>query len=102
MSRTLIPCNLVILIIINYNKLKIFIDVKGIGMWEECLIVDGVKLPTGYYFGITAATGDLSGLFILDFLRFSIFLLSAVCFMWECIVGMIFKPESNYCKKIFL
>jgi len=28
--------------------------------WEECFIVRKVKIPKGYYFGITAATGDLA------------------------------------------
>ena len=28
--------------------------------WKECFSVRGIRLPTGYYFGITAATGDLS------------------------------------------
>ena len=25
--------------------------------WEECFRVEGVKLPTGYYFGVSATTG---------------------------------------------
>jgi len=29
--------------------------------WKLCFKVDGVHLPTGYYFGVSAATGDLSG-----------------------------------------
>lgn len=28
--------------------------------WKECFKVQGVKLPTGYYFGVSATTGDLS------------------------------------------
>ena len=28
--------------------------------WKPCFSVDGVHLPTGYYFGVSAATGDLS------------------------------------------
>ena len=28
--------------------------------WEECFIVRKVKIPKGYFFGITAATGDLA------------------------------------------
>ncbi|XP_033221290.1 vesicular integral-membrane protein VIP36 isoform X2 [Belonocnema kinseyi] len=28
--------------------------------WKECLSVKGIKLPTGYYFGMSATTGDLS------------------------------------------
>lgn len=45
--------------------LQIYTDVLGTGQWKECMSVDGVQLPTGYYFGITAATGDLSGSYIL-------------------------------------
>jgi hypothetical protein len=28
--------------------------------WEECFIVRQVKLPKGYHFGLSAATGDLA------------------------------------------
>jgi len=34
--------------------------IDGTGDWKECFTVKGVRLPTGYYFGVTAATGDLS------------------------------------------
>jgi len=29
-------------------------------VWKECFAADKIKLPTGYYFGFTAATGELS------------------------------------------
>lgn len=35
-------------------------DIDNKAAWKECLSVKGVRLPTGYYFGITAATGDLT------------------------------------------
>lgn len=35
-------------------------DIENKAAWKECLKVMGVRLPTGYYFGITATTGDLS------------------------------------------
>lgn len=35
-------------------------DFTNKGAWKECFAVKGVKLPTGYFFGITATTGDLS------------------------------------------
>lgn len=35
-------------------------DLDNKRAWEPCLKVEGVKLPTGYYFGASAATGDLS------------------------------------------
>ena len=28
--------------------------------FKECFTVSGVRLPTGFYFGVSAATGDLS------------------------------------------
>ena len=36
-------------------------DVDGDNGWKECFSVSGVKLPTGYYFGASAATGQLAG-----------------------------------------
>ncbi|VDK62941.1 unnamed protein product [Onchocerca ochengi] len=50
------------------DVLSIYTDILGTGQWKECMSVDGVQLPTGYYFGITAATGDLSGVYILNFI----------------------------------
>ena len=43
--------------------------------WEECLDKYGVDLPTGYYFGLSAHTGELSGnfyqaTFSVTFLKF--------------------------------
>lgn len=35
-------------------------DVEGKRNWQKCFKVDGVQLPTGYYLGLSAATGDLS------------------------------------------
>ena len=35
-------------------------DVDNKRSWKSCFSVDGVHLPTGYYFGVSAATGDLS------------------------------------------
>ena len=37
-------------------------DVDGKNTWKECFSVAGVKLPTGYFFGASAATGQLAGL----------------------------------------
>nr|CAG4635504.1 EOG090X07L3 [Artemia franciscana] len=49
-------------IAINYENdvLKVFTDVEGKNGWKPCLEVPGVKLPTGYYFGVSAVTGELS------------------------------------------
>lgn len=35
-------------------------DLDGKNAWKECLKVENVLLPTGYYFGASATTGDLS------------------------------------------
>lgn len=43
----------------NY-KLTVSTDVDNKNVWKECFSVDNVKLPTGYHFGFSAATGDLS------------------------------------------
>jgi len=50
------------LIAVRYegNKLTVSHDVDNKRTWKACFTVDGVVLPTGYYFGVSAATGDLS------------------------------------------
>lgn len=35
-------------------------DIDNKAAWKECFRVERVRLPTGYYFGISATTGDLS------------------------------------------
>ena len=35
-------------------------DIANKGAWKECFSVKEIKLPTGYYFGVTATTGDLT------------------------------------------
>ncbi|KAJ9599083.1 hypothetical protein L9F63_010420 [Diploptera punctata] len=47
---------------IRYEKdvLTVSTDIENKAAWKECLSVQGVRLPTGYFFGMTAATGDLS------------------------------------------
>ena len=36
------------------------IDIENKAGWSPCFEVEGVRLPTNYYFGMSAATGDLS------------------------------------------
>lgn len=43
-----------------HEELTIKTDIENSGIWRDCVSVKGVYLPTHYYFGITAATGDLS------------------------------------------
>jgi len=47
---------------IRYNKevLTIAFDVHDDAEWKDCVRVEGVRLPTQYFFGFSAATGDLS------------------------------------------
>ena len=42
------------------DTLTVSTDVAGKNEWAECFKVSGVQLPTGYFLGISAATGDLS------------------------------------------
>ncbi|XP_047448433.1 lectin, mannose-binding 2-like b isoform X2 [Mugil cephalus] len=42
------------------NKLTLMVDVDGKQEWRDCAEVTGVRLPTGYFFGASSATGDLS------------------------------------------
>lgn len=42
------------------NKLTVSSDAENKHQWKECFSVENVLLPTGYYMGFTAATGDLS------------------------------------------
>ena len=41
--------------------LQVSIDIENKNEWKECFSVKGVRLPTGYYFGATATTGELAG-----------------------------------------
>ncbi|XP_077296985.1 vesicular integral-membrane protein VIP36 [Arctopsyche grandis] len=42
------------------DVLTVSTDLDGKSAWKECFSVKGVLLPTGYYFGVSATTGDLS------------------------------------------
>lgn len=49
-------------IAIRYERdtLIVSTDFANKAAWKECFSVKDIKLPTGYYFGISATTGDLS------------------------------------------
>lgn len=49
-------------IAVRYEKdaLTVSTDIANKGAWKECFSVKGIRLPTGYYFGMSATTGDLS------------------------------------------
>ena len=42
---------------------QVFVDVDNKNEWRDCFDVSGVKLPTGLYFGASAATGQLAGIY---------------------------------------
>nr|XP_004933065.1 vesicular integral-membrane protein VIP36 [Bombyx mori] len=47
-------------IVYRDDTLIVSTDLEGKNAWKECLKVENVLLPTGYYFGASATTGDLS------------------------------------------
>ncbi|XP_076165423.1 vesicular integral-membrane protein VIP36 isoform X2 [Ptiloglossa arizonensis] len=49
-------------IVVRYERdtLTVSTDFANKAVWKECFSVKDIKLPTGYYFGISATTGDLS------------------------------------------
>ncbi|CAG9794749.1 unnamed protein product [Diatraea saccharalis] len=49
-----------IYIVYKDDTLIVSTDLEGKNAWKECLKVENVLLPTGYYFGASATTGDLS------------------------------------------
>ena len=42
---------------------KVKVDARGNGQWQECASVQ-YKLPTRYFFSLSAATGGLNGFFL--------------------------------------
>ncbi|KAM7416897.1 hypothetical protein PAMA_018803 [Pampus argenteus] len=42
------------------NRLTLMVDVDGKQDWKDCADITGVRLPLGYFFGASSATGDLS------------------------------------------
>ncbi|EDV22881.1 uncharacterized protein TRIADDRAFT_28425 [Trichoplax adhaerens] len=57
------------------NRLTAKLDIDGNGEWRQCFDADEVFLPLGYFFGISAATGDLADNH--DILTFKVFELPA-------------------------
>lgn len=49
-------------ILIRYERdvLTVSTDIENKAAWKECFQVKEVQLPTGYYIGMSATTGDLS------------------------------------------
>ncbi|XP_055384540.1 vesicular integral-membrane protein VIP36 [Condylostylus longicornis] len=42
------------------DVLHVSTDFENKNEWKNCFSVNGIELPTGYYFGVSATTGDLS------------------------------------------
>jgi len=42
------------------DKLTVSHDLENRRSWAKCFSIDGVRLPTGYFFGISSTTGELS------------------------------------------
>lgn len=40
--------------------LSVSTDLENRNEWKNCFVVNNVELPTGYFFGMSATTGDLS------------------------------------------
>lgn len=57
---------------IRYDNdvLSVHTDLENKNEWKECFSVDGVELPTGYYFGASATTGDLSDNHLINSIKF--------------------------------
>ena len=41
--------------------MQVLTNIYGDSNWEHCFAVPDVDLPTGYFLGMSAATGDLAG-----------------------------------------
>lgn len=52
------------------DVLTVSTDIENKGQWKECFSVPNVQLPTGYYFGVSATTGDLSDNHDIYFFKF--------------------------------
>ncbi|XP_056274009.1 VIP36-like protein [Pseudoliparis swirei] len=42
------------------NRLTLRLDVDGSQEWKDCADITGLRLPSGFFFGASSATGDLS------------------------------------------
>uniref|UniRef100_UPI00358E608A vesicular integral-membrane protein VIP36-like n=1 Tax=Myxine glutinosa TaxID=7769 RepID=UPI00358E608A len=51
------------------RRLTVMLNADNHGEWKECADIMGVHLPTGYYFGASATTGDLSDNHDIIFLK---------------------------------
>ena len=47
-------------LLVPAQTLSVELDTEGDGAWSRCFFTPDVYLPSGYHFGISAATGDLA------------------------------------------
>lgn len=47
---------------IFFTVVKLMVNVDWKQEWKECADITGLRLPIGYFFGASSATGDLSGM----------------------------------------
>lgn len=47
-------------VVYRRQVLKVSLDVNGQNIWQTCFIIRDLVLPPGYFFGLSASTGDLS------------------------------------------
>ena len=43
------------------HSMQVLTNIHGVSDWNHCFVVPDVDLPTGYFLGMSAATGDLAG-----------------------------------------
>lgn len=48
-------------ITISVPFLQVLTNIYGESDWDHCIEVPDVDLPTGYFIGMSAVTGDLAG-----------------------------------------
>lgn len=53
------------------ETLTVMTDVDNEGDWKHCFQVSGIRLPTSYYIGLSAATGDLAGSFAIFCVKYT-------------------------------
>lgn len=74
-------------------------NIDGEPEWSPCFSVEDIDLPTGYYLGLSAATGDLAGQYTIIYcsiLQYALIYCNMLCCVelcnssWSCI------PADNH------
>eukprot|EP00057_Strongylocentrotus_purpuratus_P013910 XP_011668384.1 PREDICTED: VIP36-like protein [Strongylocentrotus purpuratus] len=69
------------------KRLTVMMDITGEGKWQHCIDQTNIILPTGYYFGASAATGQLAGKQIISWYFNSLFAMD--CSIIESIMKLV-------------